>query len=85
MIFKFKNNHVAACGQPPQYETNVWRCEVAENCYGEQILLAQHRQSKHFQFHHGDAGWEGVFTTDNPCVLSRDEVNIISKFIAGTP
>ena len=80
MFFEFENNHISKCGTPPKYLTSEWNCKVAENEYGEQILMARHNKSRHFQFHHGDCGWDKVFTIQNPPALSKQEEEIISEF-----
>ena len=84
--FTFKNNHADACGTPPEYDENEYFVELGENKYGEQILCVRNKETGQFHFHHGDCGWEAIYSIDNPLIngwsslppfLSDDEVEFI--------
>lgn len=75
--FTFKNNHVDACGTPPEYDENEYFVKLGENKHGEQILCVRNKETGQFHFHHGDCGWEAIYYIDNPPLLSDDEVEFI--------
>ena len=68
-LFQATNNHIADCGQPPQFNSDGPEyIGYYANAFGEQWLFAYNRETKHSVLRGGDVGWDKEYEVQDGTV-----------------